>query len=127
MAANSQKLGSLIDEIKRYEDGLDELLAKVEVTKKIIAKKKEALLKKFKKSDLNGARGKLGVATVVERDIPQIGDPKLFYGYIYKMKAFDLLQKRISNAAWVERSEAGERVPGVTVFRDVKLQVRRAR
>lgn len=127
MAASSQKLGALIDEIKRYEDGLDELLAKVEVSKKIIAKKKEALLKKFKKSDLNGARGKLGVASVVERDIPQIGDPQKFYAYIYKKKAFDLLQKRIATTAWVERSEAGERVPGVTVFRDVKLQVRKAR
>ncbi len=56
---------------------------------------------------------------------PAIADWQLFYEYVAKTNQFELLHKRLSSAAFVERWEAGEEIPGTTASSVWELSVRR--
>lgn len=82
-------------------------------------KEKEAaveahLMNNFDKSGLDGAKGKLGLATLKHSTVADVTDWPAFYGYIQKNKAWDLLQKRPSITAIRERWDANKEIPGIT-------------
>lgn len=117
-------IGKAIDEIAALQKKRDELAAKVSAAEKIINEKKETLLKRVKKSELNGARGKIGAAFVKDEDIPTIEDFAKVWAYARKNNASDLFQRRLGLEAVRTRWEEGKKIPGVGIFRRVVLQVR---
>jgi len=122
MASNAS-IGKAIDEIAKLQKQRDALEAKVTAADKAITEKKDKLLARIQKSKLDGARGALGVASVVAEDLPQIEDFEKLCKFVAKTKGWDLFQRRMSKSAWLERVAEGKTVPGVTTFHRVTLRV----
>ncbi len=85
------------------------------------------LLEKFKKADLDGARGGLCSATVEIRPVPTIADFDKVWAHAVKTDSPELFQRRLSVKACRERWEAGVAIPGVSKFDKVELSLHKAR
>lgn len=70
-----------------------------------------------------GAAGKTHQVRVVTEDVPQAENWEEVYEYVRKNKAFDLLQRRLNGKAVLDRIEDGKKIPGVKMFRAVKLSL----
>lgn len=81
------------------------------------------VLNTFGKMDVEGARGKVATASVTTRVTGSVKDWDAFYKYIKANDAFDLLHRRLSDAAYRERLGAEESVPGVEPFEVVGLSL----
>lgn len=68
------------------------------------------------KSEASGIAGKVARIQLQRKVVPQVEDWEKVYGYIQKHGAFELLQRRINNAAVAERWDNKEQVPGVGNF-----------
>ena len=77
--------------------------------KDLKAKVLEALRKSPSKAVSNGDR----LFQLVPGDEPKAEDWPKIYEYILKTKSFDLLQRRLNNAAVKERWEDNVKIPGV--------------
>jgi hypothetical protein len=112
--ANPQTLGSMVDQF--YKARANRLAAekKIEVLKKGEAEMKEAILRKLTADKLEGAKGKLATVAITSTEIPMVADWSAFYEFIKTTGQIDLLEKRPSKGACVERWEAGEEIPGVS-------------
>lgn len=101
----------------------------IEKEAEAVRKKENALenyiLETFKKSDLDGARGKLAVVGITKSIVPVVNDWNKLYEYIKEKDAWDLLQKRVSTTAYRERLDANEGVSGVEAFVVTKLSLRK--
>lgn len=84
---------------------------------------REHIINTFSKSDINGAKGKRAACGLVTKRVPTVKDWEKFYEHVRKTNSFDLLQRRVHEAAWRERIEDGKVVPGVEVFDVVTLSV----
>jgi len=87
---------------------------------------KDAVIDRLPTSDLTGASGKVGRVTVIQDEVPQVEDWDAFYKYMMKKKAFEMLQRRLSTKAVEERLSAGEKVPGVKMFKFKKVSITKA-
>ena len=81
------------------------------------------LIDSLSKGDASGIAGKLCSVQVVVKTIPQVENWPAFYAFIAKTKAFDLLQRRVSDSAVRERWEGGKDVPGVVAFNNPTLSI----
>lgn len=84
---------------------------------------REHLIDNLPKSDATGVSGKLARATVTVKELPRVEDWDKLYAYIKKNSAFEMLQRRLSNAAVEERWENGKQVPGVGKFNAVSISL----
>lgn len=84
---------------------------------------KNYIIENLPKSEASGVAGKLARVTVVTKQIPQVKDWDVFYKYVKKTGSFDLMQKRLTDAAIKERWEAGKEVPGVEHFNAVSVSI----
>jgi hypothetical protein len=76
---------------------------------------KESIIAELSKSKTTKAiGGRLATATLVTKQKLVAEDWELVYKYIAKNDAFELLQKRLSDPAVIERMEAGKTIPGIT-------------
>jgi len=82
---------------------------------------REHLINNLPKSAAQGVSGQVASARIETKDIPQVSDWPKFYAYIIKEKAFDLLQRRVNETAIQERLDAKKKVPGITIFKAVKV------
>jgi hypothetical protein len=67
-------------------------------------------------ADTSGVAGKVARVQVDTKPVPQVKDWDAFYKYVARNKAFELLQRRLSDGAVKERWENGKVVPGVERF-----------
>src|ERR1019366_7754792 len=111
-------------------DALDALRTRrkaLEMQAKVIASQEahfeNEIFKKFKKSELEGARGKVMQASIERTVVPTLVDPKKLYAYIRKTGEFDLLHQRLGARAVQERWNAGKTVPGVGTFNKISLHL----
>jgi len=74
---------------------------------------KDYLLLNLKKSKASGIGGKLARVTMSSREVPTPDNWELIHKYIKDTDSFELLQKRLSTEAVVERWDAGTAIPGV--------------
>lgn len=86
-------------------------------------KLKNELIDSISKSDATGVAGKLARITVVTKPKPQVKDWDAFFTYVRRRGAWDLIQRRISEAAVKERWADNKVIPGVEVFNVVDLSV----
>jgi hypothetical protein len=84
---------------------------------------KNHIIDNLPKSEASGVAGKLARVTVVTKQIPQVKDWDAFYKYVKKTGSFDLMQKRLTDAAIKERWEAGKEIPGVEHFNAVSVSI----
>ncbi len=84
---------------------------------------KNHIIENLPKSEASGVAGKLARVTVVTKQVPQVKDWDAFYKYVKKTGSFDLMQKRLTDAAIKERWEAGKEVPGVEHFNTVSVSI----
>lgn len=82
----------------------------------------EHIINNLPKGD-TGACGKHHKAVVVTESIPRVENWDATYKYIKRTGAFELLQRRLNNAAVKERLEDGKTVPGVGSFTAVKVSL----
>lgn len=84
------------------------------------------LLETMDAAGIDQARGQRATITKSPRDVPLVKDWDKFYAYIYKAKAFHLLERRAARAAWSEEVESrkGKPLPGVEAFKKVSLNMR---
>ncbi len=69
--------------------------------------------------EASGAKGVIGnrsKATLKEKEVPTLKDPEKFYAYVKKTGQFNLIQRRLANAAVRELWEDGKKVPGIDRF-----------
>ena len=77
---------------------------------------KEQIIAHLPASQATGIAGKVARATIVPKTIPRATDWAAIFKYIKKADAFDLVQRRLSDAAVNERWEHGIEIPGVERF-----------
>lgn len=121
------KLGPCID--LAYTTRAERLEYQREVEKKLDVMKKaeeeinDHILKTFSKVEIEQARGTLCSASIIRNVVPTGIDWPKVWKYIQKTGAFDLLEKRMAKAAWRERYENGEKVPGTEPFEMITLSL----
>lgn len=118
-AAIKEMLSDLIN-LKKTKHAIDQQLALVN---KAASELEEEILRRFSAEEISSVRVEGGLATRVVEVVPQVNDWDVFYAYVKKHDAFELLQRRIGVAAWRERLEAKELVPGVEPFNRVYLKL----
>lgn len=84
---------------------------------------KEYIINNLPKSQATGVAGKLARVTLVQKTKPQVQDWDKFYAYVKKNGAFEMLQRRLSDAAIQERWDNKKQVPGVEPFKVTTVSV----
>lgn len=118
-------LGGQIDAL--YKRRLERLALekKVKAMKAAEGELHEVILKGIAEQRSTAVRGKLATASAVTKVVGKVADWPALYAWIAKHDAFELLQRRLNNAAWLERAEASP-VPGVTSETVVELSLTKA-
>ena len=82
------------------------------------------IIEKLPKGDA-GAIGKHHKVVVGTKDVPQVAADQweVFYKYVAKNKAWDMLQKRLGTEAIKARLDAGKVIPGVKMFKAVTVSL----
>lgn len=118
-------IGACIDQLYKLRKERHDIEKKAEAVKEKETELEGYILETFKKTDLDGARGKMAVVGVSQSTVPSVKDWDKLYKYIKKEDAWDLLQKRVSATAYRERMDAKEVVPGVESFVVTKLSLQK--
>ena len=116
-------LGACADklyEIRQKRLAMQKEVDEVEAEEKAL---KEHIIQTLPKSEASGVAGKVARVTVVTKDVPQVKDWDAFYKYVSRTKSFDLLQRRLSDAAVNERWENKKDIPGVEAFTVVSVSL----
>lgn len=116
-------VGAAIDFLAKIRDERKAIEAKAAELKERETRIEDELFQRFKKADLDGARGKVAQASVSRDDVPTIADWDKFAAYVLRTKALELLQRRVGVEAVRERWAAKQTVPGVTAFTRVRLHL----
>lgn len=109
-------LGVEIDALIRERDKIRKAEAKLKLMKSAYEESWMAVRGRMVDEDMDQGRGKLGTASVGTRDHANIEDYNRLEKYIYRTKALDLLQSRVSITAVRERMKEGKTVPGVSIY-----------
>jgi hypothetical protein len=94
-----------------------------EVIKKDEVEVKDYLIKNLPKSKASGVAGKIANARIESEDMPTITDKKKLLEYIRKTGDFDLITSSLNVAAVRERFDAKKKIPGVGMFKVVKVSL----
>lgn len=112
----AKTLGSQIDRMKIVDDKIKAAEKALRDLKARRAKLEARLIKAFQKQDIDGSKGRNGVARLRRAVFYSIKNRRLFDKYVLKHKALDLFQNRVSAAAYIARMNEGEAVPGIASF-----------
>ena len=119
-------LGACVDVLYRMREERLAVEKTVDALKNEETAMRDYIINTFSKSDIEGAKGKVASCSVIRKTVAQVEDWDKLYNYIEKNKAWDLLQRRVSDTAFRERLEAEETVPGVNPFVVVSLSLTKA-
>lgn len=112
-----KSLGLCADEFHRVKEirlAMDKIVEGVKARETEI---QEHLIANLSKSDDTGVAGLRYRAQVSTKKIPKVADWPSFHAYIAKSGAFDLLQKRLSDKAVMDRIDDGVALPGVETMK----------
>lgn len=89
----------------------------------------DACMARFKKEKLTGLKSSLAVAELKTITGASIHNWRKLIVYITKNNAFELFQRRVNKAAWLEHLDARKQrpVPGIKKFQRVTLSVTKKR
>jgi hypothetical protein len=118
-----KSLGACVDKLFETRQKRLEIQKQVESFQELESALKDHIINTLPKSEASGIAGKLARVTVVKKVIAQASDWDAFYKYVKKTGSFDLMQRRLNDAAVKERWDNGEKIPGVESFTAVTLSV----
>lgn len=118
-------IGQRIDRLYEQEQLIDKAEARLRELKRQREAMQAKLLRSFDTEDIDGCKGRRGVASVREAHFPSIKDRRKFERYVIKNRAFDLFQGRVAARAYFDRIEEGEEIPGVKIFKRVTVSITR--
>lgn len=116
-------LGACADKLFELRNKRLEMQKTVDVVAAEETALKNYIIENLPKSEASGVAGKLARVTVVTKQVPQVKDWDAFYKYVKKTGQFDLMQRRLTDAAIKERWEAGKEIPGVEHFNAVSVSI----
>ena len=116
-------VGAAIDALNTLRDKRKAIEATAAAVKAQETAFEDAIFQKFKKADLEGARGKRAQASIERVDVPTLEDPATFYKFLKRTGQFDLLQQRIAVTAVRERWSDKKIVPGIGHFHKIRLHL----
>ena len=119
-------LGGRADALFKMRQARLALEKRVEKMKSGEAALREVILKDLASERATKASGKLATVSAVTKVVGKVGDWSALHAYVAKHGAFELLQRRLNNAAWQERIEAEGDVPGVSAETVVELSLTKA-
>ena len=124
---NNINFGQLCDDLY----ALNEETARINVMLKEVddrkREKESFLLEAMQAAGTKIVRGSRATVSVTTSIRPQIEDFAAFEQFVYRKKALHLMEKRIAGNAFKEQVEllGGKMVPGLKVFEQDKLSVRK--
>jgi len=102
-----------------------EVQKRVDAIQELEVRLKDRIIAELPKSEASGISGRVARAQLDRKSVPQVSEEAggwpAFYAFVAREKAFDLLQRRLNEAAVKERWENKKRVPGVTAFHVVTV------
>jgi hypothetical protein len=116
-------LGACVDALYKMRE--KRLLAqrKVDASKEEETALRDHVLQAFGKDDVEGAKGSLAMCSITRNTVADVNDWDALYEYIYKEKAFDMIQRRVNDSSYRDRLEQGVVVPGVQPFVVIGLSI----
>lgn len=119
-------VGTCADKLYEMQQERKQLNAQIDAIKANEAELKEhaqKLLRQQKTSEAKGRSGAISITTEVVAS--EINWEKVF-AWVAENDAWEMLTRRMNNAAYRERLEEGEKVPGTTPLTRLKVNVRKA-
>ena len=116
-------LGACADKLYKLRQKRLEQQKKVQEIEKEEKALKAHIIETLPKSKASGISGKVARVSVITKKIPQVKDWETFYRHVKRTGNFELLQRRVSDAAVKERWEDGKKVPGVDHFNAVTISI----
>lgn len=117
-----KSLGACADLLAETRAARLALAKQVEELQAFESEIREHIIKAMPKTD-SGAAGKQYRVSVVVKEKPVVRDWDAFYAYVAKTKQFDMLQRRASEQALMDRLESGKKIPGTEVFNAVTVSL----
>ena len=91
--------------------------------KKIVEELKSTMSIEMDNVGTSTYKGNKGTISIAQYVIPIVDNWDEVYKYIQKNDAFDLLQRRITSAAWRDRLEEGEKIRGIEPMTQNRLRI----
>lgn len=123
MAGFPQSLGACVDAAYKLREKRLAAQKQVDAIKSQEEELKEHIINTFTKDDIEGAKGKVATAGIIRKTVAQVEDWEKLQAYIKKTGEFDLLQRRVNDAAFRARLENKKVVPGVVPYNVVSLSL----
>jgi hypothetical protein len=120
-------IGTLIDKLYNQDKEIKDIETTLRDAKSVREDIQQKLLEKLGSDKLNGAKGKLAIASVRETPHPSLANRPKFLKWVIQNRAFDLFQNRIASKAYFDRVEDGDNIPGVKIFTSIRVSVTRAK
>lgn len=117
-------MGALIDAIWATREEKRRLEAQVKETEAHTAELQEQLMARMEAEGTDKAQGSKASVSISSNVVANVEDWDQFWAYVIKKKYTHLLQRRVSDPAYRELLEAGQKVPGVEPFTKRTLNVR---
>jgi len=122
-----RELASHVDAYASLDSRLTELNKLVETVKSERARIKAVIIEQMKASNLTACGGVEATVTIATKSVPSVVSWDDLWDYIAKHGRFDLLHKRVTEAAVKEMWDNGELVPGVNALPVDTLGISRAK
>lgn len=122
----AETLGGKIDELYTKRAERLEAEKKVDEMKAEESALRAEIAKMLEESGVEGATGSIANARRTTKTVGNVKDWTLLFQYVKDNDAFDMLQRRVNDAAFRARLEDGEAVPGVEPFVVHDLSVTRS-
>ena len=106
-------IGAIIDRLKKMQDKRIESQRCVDEMKKDEKAVEQQVIEMLTAQKLDGAKGKLATAAIVNSVTPIIEDWDKFIAFVAKTKDWSLIQKRAGTTAIVERWDNKQEIPGI--------------
>lgn len=104
---------------------LRELESQFNKQKKLVESIREEMLAELHEAGTDSYKAELGSISVIKTEVPVVKDWEAFYDFIIRNNSPELLQRRVSTAAWREWLEEDDvdQVPGVETFNKETLRI----
>lgn len=118
-----KSIGDCIDAALKARAKRKALQADMDKLEKIEKDLKEHIIQTFAKSDIDGARGRMGSASIVSKDVPKVLDKEAFGKWVAKHQAWDLLYGKAVEEACNQRWEDDIEIDGIEKFHSVSVKL----
>lgn len=124
-APTELSIGPTIDKLFALREQKRTLDAEMKVIEAKYSELEQGLIAQLDRDGVSKATGRKATASVTEKTIGTAEDWDVLWPWIAKTKNFQLVQRRLSTAAWEELAvERGKKIPGTAPFTKRTLNLR---